>query len=57
MFVVLVDDGVAFAAGDQVPVDGEGGDEREREGEATPEKEAAEPSVHRAREWGVKSRR
>ncbi len=48
--VVLVDDGVALAAGDEVPVDREGRDERhrKRESEATPEQEAAEPSVHRA---------
>ena len=43
MTVVLVDDGVAFAAGDQVPVDRKRRDERdrEREGEAAPEKETA----------------
>src|SRR5215203_6977294 len=52
MAVVLVDDGVSFSAGDQVPVDGEGRDERDRErdGEASPEKQVAEPRVHRARD-------
>ena len=45
--MVFVNDGVSFAAGDQVPIDGEGRDERdrEREGEAPPEKQAAEPGV------------
>src|SRR5215211_4988242 len=52
LMMMLVDDGVSFAAGDQVPVDGKGCDEgdREREGEACPEKQAAEPGVHRARD-------